>query len=142
MRNGGIPKRYNLAMHRVVLFVLIALLAFPSIPQKLASAQAPTTPAEPDSGAVVCAPGAYLNQPGDCLPLGPSVYLTRLARAGLLSGSPFPLPASKPDPELASLPFLYFHVITEKPVPILGSPADVKGSQLLYKGFVYLSYKE
>lgn len=40
-------------------------------------------PPEPETGAVVCEPGVYLTQPDDCLPLGPSNYLTDLARAGI-----------------------------------------------------------
>jgi lipoprotein-anchoring transpeptidase ErfK/SrfK len=142
MPNGDASKRYNPAMHRVFLFVVVVLLVFPSSPAKLASAQTPAASPEPDSGAVVCAPGAYLTQPSDCLALGPSVYLTKLARAGLLSGTPTPLPASRPDPELGSLPFRYFHVITEDPIPIVSAPGDATGSQLLYKGFVYVSYKQ
>lgn len=129
-------------MHRAILLVLVLLLVLPYAPSNPVAAQAPTTPPEPDSGAVVCAPGAYLSQPSDCLPLGPSVYLTSLARAGLLAGSPAALPAAKPSAELASLPFRYFHVISDTPVPILGSPGDTTGAQLLYKGFVYLSYSE
>ncbi len=91
---------------------------------------------------MVCTPGVYLTEPDGCVALGPSIYLTNLARAGLLAGAPTPLPASKPDPALASLPFRYFHVITETPVPIVAAPGDATGGQLLYKGFVYLSYKE
>ncbi len=90
---------------------------------------------------MVCAPAVYVDPPEDCIALGPSLYLTGLARLGL-SDTPAPLPAVKPDPALASLPFKYFHVITETPVSIVSSPGDATGGQLLYKGFVYLSYKE
>ncbi len=136
------PKRYNPAMRTVIQTVLILLLVLPFSLAQPASAQTPAPPPEPDSGSVVCAPGVYLTQPADCVPLGPSVYLTSLARAGLLAGSSTPLPATKPDPALATLPYRYFHVITEKPVPIVASPGDTSGLQLLYKGFVYLSYSE
>src|SRR5512142_1527473 len=125
-------------MRTVIQTVLILLLVLPLSLAQPASAQTPAPPTEPDSGSVVCAPGVYLAQPSDCVPLGPSVYLTNLARAGLLAGSPTPLPATKPDSALAALPFHYFHVITEKPVPIVASPGDTSGIQLLYKGFVYL----
>ena len=79
--------------------------------------------------------------PEDCIPLGPSIYLTKLAQMGL-SGSPAPLPAAQPDPALVTLPFRYFHVITQDPLPIVGSPGDATGAQLLYPGFDYVSYKD
>jgi hypothetical protein len=66
-------------------------------------------PPEDDSGAVLCTPGVYLQQPDDCVPLGPSKTLTEMARFGV----PFPqvaLPASFPAPELNELPFKYYKV--------------------------------
>ena len=125
----------------VTLLIWSPALSRPATAQTPAQTPSPTTPPEPDSGSVVCAPGVYVAPPEDCIALGPSIYLTKLARLGLL-GSPAPLPAVKPDPALASLPFRYFHVITEDPVPITSTPGDATGAQLLYKGFVYLSYKE
>src|SRR5690349_17596580 len=67
---------------------------------------------EPESGGVVCEPGVYFAQPADCLPLGPSSYLTDLARLGM-TFPPRPLPASKPDPGLAQLPYYYFHLAND-----------------------------
>jgi lipoprotein-anchoring transpeptidase ErfK/SrfK len=125
----------------MVLPVVVAIiLIWNSVPLRLAIAQTPTPPPEPDSGAVVCAPGVYLAQPADCVALGPSVYLTDLARLGL-SDDPAPLPATKPDPALATLPFHYFHVITDTPIPITSAPGDTTGALMLYKGFDYVSYK-
>src|SRR5690242_16733796 len=69
-------------------------------------AQETPPPIEPESGAVVCEPGVYLSESADCLPLGPSSYLTDLARLGM-SIPPRPLPASKPDPGLTQLPYYY-----------------------------------
>ncbi len=66
-------------------------------------------PPENDSGAVLCAPDAYLQSPDDCVPLGPSETLTEMARFGI----PFPqqpLPAFSPDPGLNDLPYLYYKV--------------------------------
>jgi len=39
---------------------------------------------ENDSGAVVCAPDVYLTIPDDCLPTGPSTYITKMAKLGLI----------------------------------------------------------
>ncbi len=128
-------------MRRLLLLLVLFPLIWSPLPPRLAAAQNPTPSPEPDSGAVVCAPDAYLVQPEDCLPLGPSVYLTDLARMGL-TDPPLPLPAAKPDPALTTLPFHYFHVITQDPVPIVAAPGDPTGSQLLYRGFVYVSYSD
>ena len=96
---------------------------------------------EPDAGAVVCAPDAYPVTPDYCVPLGPSRYLTELSKLGW-SDPPRPLPASKPDPGLKQLPYLYFHLSNE-PVPIFsGIPADPNSgySNQFPPGFIYVSY--
>jgi len=126
-------------MRRILPIVIILLLSAGQIPGLEASAQTPTPP-EPDSGSVVCEPGAYFVPPSDCVPLGPSIYLTTVARIGVAVNTP--LPASPPDPALVQLPFRYFHVITEDPLPIVGEPGGKFGAQLLYKGFDYVSYKD
>jgi lipoprotein-anchoring transpeptidase ErfK/SrfK len=127
-------------MNKLVWVFLACAAAFSFLLVGPVRAQVFTLPPEPDSGAVVCAPGIYLSQPDDCLPLGPSVYLTNLARMGLTS-PPVPLPASKPDPALTGIPFHYFHVDKDY-VPIVSSPGEVSGGQTLLPGFVYVSYTE
>jgi lipoprotein-anchoring transpeptidase ErfK/SrfK len=119
----------------IALLTTLILLAF--LPQ-LAAAQ-DSLPIEPDSGAVVCPPGIYLTSSGDCLPLGPSAYLTGLAQLGM-TFPPHPLPASKPDPSLTQLPYHYFH-LDKVYVPIYSSPGE-KGSgvQQFPPGFIYVSY--
>lgn len=98
-----------------------------------------TTPPEPDSGAVVCEPDVYLTAPDDCLPLGPSAYLTDLARLGM-TFPPRPLPAAKPDPSLTQLPYLYFH-LDDTYVPVYSAPGETgSGAQQFMPGFVYVSY--
>ncbi len=98
-----------------------------------------TTPPEPDSGGVVCEPGAYLSTPSDCQLIGPSAYLTDLARVGMTI-PPRPLPASRPDPSLTQLPFSYFHLDKDY-VPIYGAPGQKGPSgQQFAPGFVYISY--
>jgi lipoprotein-anchoring transpeptidase ErfK/SrfK len=64
---------------------------------------------EESAGAVVCSPDVYFQPPEDCLPLGPSGYLTEMARLGI----PFPLQpllAISPDPALNDLPYRYYKV--------------------------------
>ncbi len=110
------------------------------MPFSIKSAQAQDTnpPPEPDSGAVVCQPGVYLTQPDNCLPLGPSVYLTDLARLGLTI-PPTPLPAFKPDKSLTQLPYRYFRLDKDY-VPVVAAPGDTAGGQTFLPGFVYVSY--
>jgi lipoprotein-anchoring transpeptidase ErfK/SrfK len=93
---------------------------------------------EPESGAVVCAPGVYLASPGDCLPAGPSSYLTEMARLGL-TYPPRPLSAAKPDPALTQLPYLYFR-LEEDVVPMVSGPDGNETGQAFQPGFVYVSY--
>jgi lipoprotein-anchoring transpeptidase ErfK/SrfK len=96
---------------------------------------------EPDSGGIVCEPGVYLSEPVDCVPLGPSAYLTDLARLGM-TFPPRPLPASKPDPGLTHLPYSYFH-LDEDYVPIYSAPGGTgPGTQQYPPGFVYVSYTD
>lgn len=94
---------------------------------------------ETDSGAVICAPDAYLQAPTNCLPLGPSHYLTTLAKVGLTL-PPRPLPAHKPDPTLTQLPYRYFKLDKDY-VPIYSSPGERgNGVNQFPPGFVYISY--
>ena len=91
----------------LTLFLLVALLPIGNL---TARAQGTTiaTP-EPQDGAVVCSPGVYTSTPDDCLPLGPSEYLTQTATQGI----PYPilpLPAYSPDKSLNDLPYQYFKV--------------------------------
>ena len=78
----------------VLTFSLAACLAV--IPLRLAAAAGSKT--QPSSS-VLCLPGIYMQDPGDCTPAGPSAYLTQMANLGIT----FPLtdlPATPPDPAL------------------------------------------
>lgn len=70
----------------------------------IVSAQSGSVPLAPDGDedTALCLPGVYLEEPQDCLPLGPSEILTDLAKKGL-SIPLQPLPAVKPDPNLIPL---------------------------------------
>lgn len=109
-----------------LLSLALILLPFPekataqSLPsgQNQASLQASTT--ENFSGQALCLPGIYLVDPGNCLPLGPSQYLTDMARQGLV----LPLrelPAVHPDPTLSVLQEQYLSVRSSGNVPVYGS---------------------
>jgi hypothetical protein len=107
-----------------------------------AHAQESTPLIEPDSGSVVCEPGVYLATPDECLPLGPSSYLTNLARLGITLPQR-PLPASKPDLNLTLLPYRYFHLKEGEYVPVYSTPGEKgEGVQQFPPGFVYVSYTD
>lgn len=122
---------------------IVFLAAFLTLAAAPIAARAQTSAAEPFSGAVVCAPDAYRVEPGECLPLGPSAYLTGLARFGLTL-PPRPLLAYKPDPALAQIPHRYFRMAEGQPVKFYPSLADAQAKSdnaLTYApGFVYISY--
>ena len=122
---------------KLLIFLLTGLQILSLLPAAPVRAQEPTPGAEPESGAVVCAPGVYLASPGDCLPAGPSAYITQMAKLGL-SYPPRPLTARKPDPALAQLPYRYFK-LDEDSVPVLNGPGGDAIGQYL-PGFVYVSY--
>src|SRR5687768_5446387 len=118
---------------------LILLLLTMTTSIQTVHAQETPPPAEPESGGVVCEPGVYLAEPVDCQVLGPSSYLTDLARLGM-TFPPRPLPASKPDPSLTQLPYYYFHVKDGEYASIYSTPGGGGAGQQLPPGFVYISY--
>jgi lipoprotein-anchoring transpeptidase ErfK/SrfK len=125
-------------IRKTFLTLLIAVLLWSSLPSVHATAQGTPTEQEPESGAVVCAPEVYLAAPGDCLPLGPSIYMMEMAQLGLTFPER-PLPASRPDPALTQLPYLYFR-LEDDIVPILSGPGGGETGQAFQPGFVYVSY--
>ncbi|MEM5776436.1 MAG: hypothetical protein AAGU05_15640, partial [Anaerolineaceae bacterium] len=81
-------------------FSLIGMTAFNPLP---ASTQ-PAGSEEPYTGDTLCLPGAYLTGAQDCLPYGPSSYITQLAQQGIEYPMP-PLNGRKIDAALGSLDY-------------------------------------
>ena len=122
------------------LLISFSLLALTN-PIHTVSAQQTPQPDEPDSGAVVCEPAAYLSTPSDCVLLGPSQYLNEMAKLGM-TFPPRLLPAYKPDPSLTQLPYKYYH-LNDDYVPIYSSPGEKgAGVNQFPPGFVYVSYTD
>jgi len=72
--------------------------------------------------ATLCLPGIYMTDPQDCLPLGPSSYITQMASVGIN----FPLisvPYHPIDGSFAELPFSYA-VLGDGPTPVYPSLED------------------
>ncbi|HET9915171.1 MAG TPA: L,D-transpeptidase [Anaerolineales bacterium] len=123
---------------KIFLYILTTSLLFSLLPGSDVTAQGTAPEEEPPSGAVVCAPDVYTIAPDDCLPLGPSAYITEMAKLGM-TFPPRPLPAYAPDPALTQLPYLYFK-LEEDIVPILSGPEGSETGQYFQPGFVYVSY--
>ena len=93
---------------------------------------------------VLCLPGVYLQDPGDCSPAGPSAYLTQMAQNGITFPL-VPLPSAAPDPGLVYVDVNYGIVRTAN-APVYGSIEDAlkanKGAAIAHinSSFSYISY--
>lgn len=94
----------------------------------------------------LCPPGVYQFSAIDCLPAGPSEYLTHYAKTGIV----FPIqkiPGIKPDPNLNYVPYQYGLVRTPN-APVYGSIEDAlkarkkNAIRRIESGFSYVSYLE
>jgi hypothetical protein len=63
-------------------------------------------------GDVICLPDAYLQEPADCAPMGPSATLTELAKAGI-SYPAQPFPVRKTDAALGAVSYQYALAVKE-----------------------------
>ena len=95
---------------------------------------------------ILCLPGIYLHSPGNCTPVGPSDYLTRMAELGF-NFPPTPLPAALPDPSLAYVDVRY-GLVNKINAPIYGSLEDALEGNRKNKvnridaAFSYISYTD
>lgn len=105
-----------------------------------------TEGAEIRTGAVLCLPGVYLNTASDCLPSGPSQYLTAMAQHNITLPVA-PLPATKPGFDLTYVDYQYGEVRTHN-APIFGSVDDAMQArkstaiQRIDSVFSYISYTD
>lgn len=99
------------------------LLAFFLVVLVLSSQRAAAAdPSAVGGSSVLCLPGIYLTDPGDCSPAGPSLYLTHMAELGVTFPLA-PLPARSPDPALTYVNVQYGYVRTIN-APVYGSLDD------------------
>ena len=134
-------------MKRLILQILLLSTAFlfsltsQIIPVNAASNSSSDPSANP---AVLCLPGIYINDPGDCTPAGPSTYLTQMAKIGITFPLT-PLPASQADLSLAQMDIHYGEVKTENaPIyPSVEVALEKKkklASERINASFAYISY--
>ena len=131
-------------MKSALLACLIIIIVAPAIisPTRVAAKQ------EQLAGSItaLCPPGVYLTPPNNCLPLGPSSFLTDMARLGLTIPAK-PIPVKKPDPELAFLPY-YYAKLQDQSAMIYSSSEDAiadqspVGSVSWGEGFKFISYSD
>ena len=126
-------------MKKLLFFVIICCALVTIFPNHEALAKQTPSSDETEAGAVVCEPSLYLVEPDNCVPLGPSQYLTQMAKLGMTFPQR-PLPASKPDPNLNYLPYSYFKLENDY-IPIYSSAGERgTGINQFPPGFVYISY--
>jgi hypothetical protein len=127
-----------------ILYLLIIIVAIAPLDPIMLSVARASQPLEENSGAVLCAPGVYLQTPDDCVPLGPSQYLTESARLGM--ELPLrPLQISHPDLALGDLPYKYYKITSSTGTgiyPSLDAAISKSGGQPIPPGFVYLVYSQ
>jgi L,D-transpeptidase catalytic domain len=107
---------------------------------------AASLPQQNQSGpaAVLCLPGIYTYDPGDCLPAGPSAYLSRLAEKGITLPLP-PLSYTKIDPTLGNVE-VHYGEVRNMPAPVFSSVDDAvnnnrkSAADRLNGNFVFISY--
>lgn len=136
-------------MKRLPLFLILLAAGLAAgwlfLPQPTAASPRPQTQVQ-SGPAVLCMPGVYFYDPGDCVPAGPSTYLTNLAQKGLALPLA-PLPSAPPDPTLSDTDVFYGEVRNLN-APIYGSIEDARAAnkkaavQRLNGDFVYISYTE
>lgn len=125
--------------------LFLAAILFPMIRTypTLAAAQVDPSGSSPKP-TLLCLPGIYMNNPGDCLPAGPAGYLTQMAQKGIT----FPIPKlaySLIDPTLGQVNMFYGEVIN-MPAPVFASIDDAvnanrkSAAERLNGQFVYVSY--
>jgi hypothetical protein len=116
---GGLGGRMKL--NRLLAFSLFIVFTF-WLPAPIPASAQEAGPAKPAGPKALCPPGVYLVEAQDCLPLGPSAYLTRMARQGLT----FPIKpfnATHRDPQLAWVPYQYA-IMKEKSASVYATLDD------------------
>jgi len=130
----------------VITILVILATVLPPVDVTTVSAQAQAAPASKPvlDGDVVCLPGAYLQQPADCTPVGPSATLTGMAKVGI-TVPPQPLPVKRTPLDLASIPFRYVEAKTGS-FPTYSTLADAinkNAYRTIPAGhMIYLSYSQ
>ncbi len=123
----------------ILLIAALVGLIFPSSGRILA-AEGGNTPQ------ILCLPGIYPSDPGDCRPLGPSTYLTQMASKGITFPLS-PLLAAPPDPALVNVDVRYA-MVNNYSAPVYGSLEQAiahdrkSAASMINADFAYISYRD
>jgi hypothetical protein len=123
-------------------FLLVGFLLVAAMAIVVASAQA----AEGSQTAVLCLPDIYMMDAVDCMPAGPSAYLTEMAGHGITFPLP-PLASKRPDPSYTWVDYRY-GLVRNTNAPVYASVEDaLKGVKKnavrrIDSPFSYISYTE
>ncbi len=132
-------------MKTILTGVLLAVSFIFPFSSMVQAESAPLPEDSPNASLPLCLPGIYLNQPGDCLPLGPSETLSSLAKIGFTFPPKSPVGFS-PSADLATIPYRYIKVTADQaPIPLFRTPPEKRDDPApLYQdpGFKYFSYSE
>lgn len=119
-------------MRRTIFAILLTIFVMGAVP--FSASAAPSSP--------LCLPSTFAPAASDCLPYGPSAYISDLQDLGII----FPLrtmPASQPDLDLAYLPYSYARV-RNQPSPVYASIEEAIENKIVKRyiepGFDYVSY--
>jgi hypothetical protein len=133
----------------LVLFISLLASLFANLEPVNAAHSKDSTPLadrmNQESG-VLCMPGIYTSNQGDCIPLGPSSYLTRMGKMGITFPLT-PLSYDQPDPSLSVVDYRYGYVRTPN-APVYSSVDDaLKGNKKaaprrIDSSFSYISYTD
>jgi lipoprotein-anchoring transpeptidase ErfK/SrfK len=129
-------------MNRKKILLVVAqglLIVSMFVPQAAVSAQVNQV-VETYAGEALCLPGAYIQDSGTCLALGPSAFLTDLAKNG--AEYPFrPLSYSSPDPKFKRAPEAYLKTgkVSYPIYPSLNDAIARNHTQYLGQGNKYLA---
>ncbi len=131
-------------MKRILLVAVTLSLAAELVYQPTTGAAGQT--ASQGDASVLCLPGIYLLPPANCIPGGPSAYLTGMALKGIVYPLA-PLPAVKPDTALTYVDVKYGQVRTRN-APVYGSAEDALNANKrnavgrIDSPFSYISYSD
>jgi hypothetical protein len=130
-------------MRRVLPAIIALTLFIPFIRVTQPASASAATPQPTYQGQALCLPDAYLQEPADCLPLGPSSRLTQLAKSGI-SVPAQPFPVKRLAAELAGVPYRYA-LASKASIPTYSSIDDAIARNVhrtMPAGRKYLSYSQ
>ena len=96
------------------------------------------------AGEVLCLPGSFISPGGDCTPLGPSAYISRMAEMGVT----FPLRSVSgqvPDPSLTFVNIRYGEVVRQNARVYASLDDAVKKGEVIKKidsPYSFISYTD